>query len=517
MSATAATAVSDAPTLRVKQLAKRFGGQVALADVSLEVRRGEVHAIVGENGAGKSTLIKILAGIYEADGGEIIVRGQRAEIRTPRDARALGLGFLHQQLHLVAERSVRENIFLTSDYPRRLVAIDWREVNAHCGRLLELVGLRGMDPGVELRELNLAQRQLVALARTLQDEPEIIVLDEPTSALGEDDTLHLLDVVAARRDAGATVIFVSHRVDEVLSIANSITILRDAQLVQTLPREGISRAGLVQLLGGRAESGEAQATSPFLPKTETGRPLVLKVESLAGPGIDHPVTLSIAAGEVLGLAGLVGSGRSTFAAMVAGAAPVTAGEISIDETPAVITSRQDAFAKGVVLVPSDRSEALVLDFDIRENITLGHAERYAWRGVVLRKRKQRQRADELTRELKIRGAKGDSRLRYMSGGNQQKVLLARAIDRRPRVLLLDEPTAGVDVATKQYIYGIVRELAKQGVAILFISSELEELPRVCDRIAVFSRGRVLDELSGRTDRATIVDRLFKETDRAGSD
>jgi len=219
----------------------------------------------------------------------------------------------------------------------------------------------------------------------------------------------------------------------------------------------------------------------------------------------------------LGLAGLVGSGRTTLAAMIAGAAPVTSGTISIGGTPAAITSRQDAFASDIVLVPPDRSEALVLDFDVRENITLGHAERYAWRGFVLRKRAQGRRADELARDLNIRGAKGDASVRFMSGGNQQKVLLARAIDRGPRVLLLDEPTAGVDVATKEYIYALVRSLAAEGVAVLFISSELEELPRVCDRIAVFSRGRVLDELSGRTDRATIVERLFKETDRAGTD
>ena len=520
MSAAAAAASVDVPRLAVRRLGKRFGGQVALADVSLDVPRGQVHAIVGENGAGKSTLIKLLAGIYEPDEGEILVNGTRAEIRTPRDSRALGLGFLHQQLHLVGERSVRENIFLTSVYPRRLGAIDWHEVDSSCARLLKLVGLHGVAPSTELAKLNLAQRQLVALARTLQDEPDIVVLDEPTSALGENDAQHLLSVVRERREAGATVIFVSHRVDEVLSIADSVTVLRDGRLVLTLAREELSRAELVELLGGRRESQVAAAEqTPDVPAVtgSSDEGAALSVEGLAGPGLDHPVTLRINAGEVLGLAGLVGSGRTTLAAMIAGAAPVTSGTISIGGTPAAITSRQDAFASDIVLVPPDRSEALVLDFDVRENITLGHAERYAWRGLVLRKRAQGRRADELARDLNIRGAKGDASVRFMSGGNQQKVLLARAIDRGPRVLLLDEPTAGVDVATKEYIYALVRSLAAEGVAVLFISSELEELPRVCDRIAVFSRGRVLDELSGRTDRATIVERLFKETDRAGTD
>lgn len=519
MTNAAAPIVTEAPTLVVRSLSKRFGGQVALSDVSLESRPGEVHAIVGENGAGKSTLIKVLAGIYEPDQGEIFIRGEQTTIKTPRDARALGLGFLHQQLHLVEERSVRENVYLTSDYPRRVGAIKWGEVNSHCQRLLTLVGLEQVDPVTTLADLSLAQRQLVALARTLQEEPEIIVLDEPTSALGEEDTQHLLDVVKARRNAGATVIFVSHRVDEVLSIADSVTILRDAKLVQTLDRGDLTRSSLVRLLGGRTdeEPQNVAQLSRLVHDHEASRPDALKVDALAGPGLDYPVSFRIGRGEVLGLAGLVGSGRSTLAAMLAGGSPVKSGAILIDGVRKTIRTRQDAFSKGIVLVPSDRGDALVLEFDVPENITLGHAERYAVGGVVLRKRRQRKHAAELARTLNIRGAKGDSTVRYMSGGNQQKVLLARAISRGPRVLLLDEPTAGVDVATKEYIYKVVRGLADEGVAVLFISSELEELPRVCDRIAIFSRGRMLDELSGATDRATIVERLFEETDRAGTE
>ena len=519
MTTAATTPVAPAaPILAVKNLSKRFGGQVALSSVSLETRPGQVHAIVGENGAGKSTLIKVLAGIHEPDQGEIFVRGEPATIKTPRDARALGLGFLHQQLHLIDERSVRENIYLTSHYPRRIGAIKWRDVNSLCERLLSLVGLKQVDPSTELADLTLAQRQLVALARTLQDEPEIIVLDEPTSALGEEDTQHLLGVVKGRRDAGATVIFVSHRVDEVLSIADSVTIMRDGKLVQTLNRAELTRSALVRLLGGRTDD-EPQDVAQLPLRARSGKASesdALRVDALAGPGLDYPVTLGIARGEILGLAGLVGSGRSTLAAMLAGGAAVKSGTVTLDGVRETIRSRQDAFAKGIVLVPSDRSDALVLEFDVRENITLGHAERYAWGGVVLRKSLQAEHASQLASALNIRGAKGDSTVRYMSGGNQQKVLLARAIDRGPRVLLLDEPTAGVDVATKEYIYTVIRRLADEGVAVLFISSELEELPRVCDRVAIFSRGRILDELSGTTDRATIVERLFAETDRAGS-
>jgi ABC-type sugar transport system ATPase subunit len=519
MSAVAVPSSAEAPTLAVRSIGKRFGGQVALMDVTLDVRAGEVHAIVGENGAGKSTLIKMLAGIYGPDEGEIFVRGERATIETPRDARALGLGFLHQQLHLVGERSVRENVFLTSEYPRRLGSIDWTRVDSHCARLMKMVGLGDVDPRLELGRLNLAQQQLVALARTLQDEPQIIVLDEPTSALGEEDTQHLLEVVRNRRAEGATVIFVSHRVDEVLSIADSVTILRDGKLIETRERTSLSRRLLVELLGGHASrDDDGEEEIPRLVRRRTaGRRNALTVQNLTGPGLDFPATLEIAPNEVLGLAGLVGSGRSTLAAMIAGAARVASGLIAVDGAPVTIRTRQDAFASGIVLVPSDRADALVLNFDIPENITLGHAERYAWRRVVLRKRQQRRRALELAEALNIKGAKGDSTVRYMSGGNQQKLLLARAIDRRPRVLLLDEPTAGVDIATKEYIYSLVRELAREGISVLFISSELEELPRVCDRIAVFSRGRILDELSGATDRATIVERLFRETDRAGSD
>jgi ABC-type sugar transport system ATPase subunit len=506
------------PALEVRSVTKRFGGQVALDGVSLAIAKGSVHAIAGENGAGKSTLIKLLAGVHEPDEGEILVGGEPTRIANPRVAQSLRLGFLHQRLNLVSSLSVRENVLLTSSYPTALGRIEWAEVDRRCAKALDTAGIE-VHPRRPLRELNPAQQQLVALARVLSERPEVLVLDEPTATLGASDTEHLLGVIRAQRQRGATVIFVSHRLDEILELADTVTVLRDGRLVASEPRDGLTRARLVQLLGGATQEAERLERTDQDEEHAAGRrrgaPL-LEVRGLESPGLDNPVDLALHAGEVVGLAGLVGSGRSTLATILAGGGTVSAGSILVDGSEVTLRNRRDAIAHGIVLVPPDRSEGIVPDFDVAANLTLGNVKRYTRWGFMIDGRAERRAAQGYVDQLNIRLAKGGSAARNLSGGNQQKVLIARALDRSPRVLVLDEPTAGVDVGTKEHVYALVRSLAEDGLAILFISSELEEIALVADRTLVFSRGRVSSELPGSATRSEIVHRLFEAAPVAGA-
>ena len=501
---------SGTTALQVRGVTKRFGGQVALDDVSLSIVRGSIHAIAGENGAGKSTLIKILAGVHEPDEGEIVVRDVATRIPNPRSAQNLGLGFLHQRLNLVPSLSVRENMLLTTSYPTSGIGkIDWSEVDARCSRALETAGI-DVEPTRPIRELNPAQQQLVALARVVIERPEVLVLDEPTATLGAADTTHLLDVIRAQQRAGATVIFVTHRLDEILALADTVTVLRDGCVIASQPRTALTRRGLVHLLGGATEEAEALDTTHHSSTgPREGRDHLLELRGVTSTDLDHRVDMAIDAGEVVGLAGLVGAGRSTLATILAGGGTVSGGTILVDGKEVWLRNRRDAIAHGIVLVPPDRGEGIVPGFDVAQNLTLGHVSQYAWKGLIINPRAERRATARYVDKLNIRVPKGDAAARNLSGGNQQKVLIARALDRSPRVLVLDEPTAGIDIGTKEYIYELVRSLAADGLGILFISSELEELPLVADRTLIFSKGQVSHELPGSAGRSEIVLKLFE--------
>lgn len=487
----------------VRGLTKRFGSHRALDGVTFEVAKGHVHALLGENGAGKSTLIKTLAGVHQPDEGEILVNGEPVELRSPRDSRQLGFGFLHQHLGLVGGLSVKENLVLGLGYPRRKTGrIDWGRIDDLGSEALRLVGLQvKLDRLVS--ELTPAEQQLVALARVMQEDPSVIVLDEPTASLGPEESEHLLELVNQRREAGHTILYISHRLDEILRIADRVTVLKDGSLVSSVDRAGLTRPSLVRLLGG----AEGHARSPTPPRE---RPVRLEVINLASAKLEHPVSLKIGVGEVLALAGLVGSGRSTFAEMLTGGLRNSGGHMFLDGTPYSARNRRHAAELGVAYVPSDRSQALVPDFTIEANVTLGNLKAYTRSGFVIAKRKELREADRYIDTLSIRTSGAERRISSLSGGTQQKVLLARALDLKPRLLVLDEPTAGVDIGTKEQIYEIVRHLASTGVSVLVISSEFEELPLMADRIATFNRGRILGMLPNAVSRAEIVSTLFQE-------
>jgi ribose transport system ATP-binding protein len=487
----------------VRGVTKRFGAQVALDDATLDIEPGTIHAVAGENGAGKSTLIKIITGVHQPDAGEVFVDGESVALRTPREARDRGIGWTHQHVDAIPAVTVRENLFLTIGYPTRLGRIDWAEVDRRARRYLERVGL-DVDPKTRLGDLSPAAQHMVAFARLLLQDPQIFILDEPTATLGEADSDKLLQLIAEHRDAGATVVFVTHRLEEILRVADVITVLRDGKVTGTVPREGLSRGELVELLGGSSDQVHKDP-----PKAATGVPR-LSVSNLSAIPSDRSASFTIGEGEVVGLAGLVGSGRTTLAKLLAGMATPAGGTIAVDGRDVSLRRYRDALDHGIVLVPEDRAAALVPDFGIAENISLGHVDRYARGGIVLNRGREQSAADELSSRLRIKGSMGAKAVRYLSGGNQQKVLLARALNLDPRVLILDEPTGGIDLHTKEYIYSLVRQLAGEGMSILFISSDLEELPLVSDRVLVFRKGRITAELPGDCSRSTIVARLFDE-------
>ncbi|MEZ5121850.1 MAG: sugar ABC transporter ATP-binding protein [Solirubrobacterales bacterium] len=491
--------------MEAREVTKRFGGQLALDAATLAVQPGSVHALAGENGAGKSTLIKILAGVHQPDAGYFAIDGRRVDLRNPHQVRGFGISFVHQDLYLAADMSVRENVILGSGYPtRRGTAIRWRTLTAETKRLLDLVGL-DVDPTTPVRDLNPAHQQLVALARAMRHDPRIIVLDEPTAALGDADSNHLLDLVQRRKEEGVTSILVSHRLDEILRVADAVTILRDGKVVTTVPRATLTRADLVRLLGGHPDGDESVRTG--VRKHASVR---VSVDGLHGAGLDVPATFTIGHGEVVALAGLVGSGRSSTAHLISGLSPASAGAVTVDGRAVPSGDLRAAIEHGIVLVPSERKNALVSSFTVAENFSLGHIERYARRGLVLDKQREANAAERFVDELEIRRRSPRSPVRDLSGGNQQKVLLARALDLEPKCLILDEPTSGIDIATKEYIYGLVRRLAAAGTGVLFISSDLEELPLVADRILVFNRGRITRELPGDASRPQIVHALFSD-------
>jgi ABC-type sugar transport system ATPase subunit len=496
--------------LEARNVSKAFGGQLALAGADVAVARGTIHALIGENGAGKSTLIKIFAGVHQPDSGEIVVDGDVCQITGPRDARDRGVGFLHQDLHLIPHLTVRENLLLTVGYPRRGSRIDWARVDEIAAEYLPLAGA-AVSPRATVASLSGAERQLVAFARVLLQQSQIIFFDEPTASLGDTESRHMLDVLKAQRERGTTIVYVSHRLDEVLELADTVTVLRDGRVVDTVGREGLTRDRLITMLGGIP--GEAHAPD-LASRADSGTPR-LQVRNLAAEDGDRGTSLDLWPGEVLGIAGLVGSGRTRFASMLAGLRPIAHGDIVVDGEPVHAGGVGAALKRGIVLSPESRAAALVADFGVAANVSLGQLDAYSRRGLVVDRQRERDAAQAHVERLRIKGSAERDEVRLLSGGNQQKILLARALERRPKVLVLDEPTAGVDIATKQFIYRLVRELAASGIGIVFISSELDEVSLVADRIVIWRHGPVA-ELPAGTSRAAIVARLFLESTESQS-
>ncbi|GAA1643534.1 sugar ABC transporter ATP-binding protein [Georgenia ruanii] len=472
--------------LRVEGLGKRFPGVVALDGISFDLHAGEVHVLLGENGAGKSTLIKCLAGVYQPDAGEIVVDGTRVHLPTTAAAEALGIATIYQEFNLVPQLSVAENVMLGRQ-PRRLGVVDTRRMNALAREALGRVGLT-LDPRTPVGRLGVARQQLVEIAKALSLDARVLILDEPTAALTDVEVDRLLRLMAELRERGVGQIFISHHLEEIRRIGDRVTVLRDGRSVGTVPAT-TSTDELVRMMVGRSIA--QQYPRERTPVAEE----LLAVERLTRPGVFEDVSLAVHAGEVVGLAGLVGAGRTEVLRAVFGADPYAAGSVRVRGAELPRHDVRASIAAGLGLVPEDRkTQGLVLGATVGENLALVQLRR-ATRGGVVDLGRLRDVATRAVRDLGIRTPSIAAPVRNLSGGNQQKVVMGKWLAADPAVLLLDEPTRGVDVGAKVEIYQLINKLTAAGRGVLMVSSELPEVLGICDRILVMAQGRLVGELA----------------------
>lgn len=491
--------MSGSYLLEMCGITKEFPGVRALDRVDLQVRAGEIHALVGENGAGKSTLIKILGGAYPAGSyeGGILLYGQHRRFHSIHDAEAAGIAVIHQELTLIKEMNVGENIFLGNEPSRGNGLIDWNRLYYESTRLMQRVKL---EPSVhrKIKEIGLGQQQLVEIAKALGKRAKILVLDEPTAALTEGETANLFSILAELKAQGVTCIYISHRIGEVFQIADRITVLRDGRCIGTAPVEELNERKVIAMMVGR-ELAELYPREPH----RIGR-TVLSVEGFcasdpARPGyqlLDN-ITFSVREGEILGLAGLMGAGRTELVTGIFGAYPGrVSGTVRIDGRPVTIRSPLDAIRNGLALVSEDRKRfGLVLKMSVMANITLASLGSIA-RGILVDQNEEIKAASDYVQGLRIKTRSLETKVETLSGGNQQKVVVGKWLMTKPRVLFLDEPTRGIDVGAKVEIYRIINEMVRQGVAVVVVSSELPEIIGISDRILVMCQGRIAGELNG---------------------
>jgi ribose transport system ATP-binding protein len=483
--------VRTSPLLQVRDISKHFPGVQALDRVCLDVRAGEVLAVVGENGAGKSTLMKVLAGVYQPDGGTISLDHRPVRFGGVADALRFGISLMHQELNLAESLSVSANLFLGQEslWGGPLGFLDRGRMDRAARELLGRLGLT-CDPGTRVSDLTIGQRQLVEIGRSLALRARILIMDEPTSSLTRAETDRLFAVMDRLRREGVAIVYISHRLAEVLSSADRAVVLRDGRNAGELARADLSHANLVRLMVGR-ELNQFFQKQPH--PREAGRPPRLRVDGLRLAG-GSPVSFEVHAREIVGLAGLVGAGRTELAEGLFGLRPISAGCVFLDGEPARLRSPHAAIAAGLVLAPEDRRyHGLVLAESVQRNIGLPNLDRLSFLRLVAARR-EAELAGGLCRRLRVRTPSLAQPVGLLSGGNQQKVVLGKWLARKPRVLILDEPTRGVDVGAKSEIYALMDELAGQGVAVLMISSDLEEIIGMSDRVLVMHQGRLAGEL-----------------------
>jgi ribose transport system ATP-binding protein len=487
-----AAASAKPPLLEMCGISKSFPGVKALINVGLTASAGEIHALMGENGAGKSTLIKIMSGAYAADpGSEIRIDGAPVVIDSPAAAIAHGIAVIYQELSLSPNLTVAENVYLGREIRRGLL-VDRRSANDRCRYILERLGA-SFSPTDTVSALSLAERQLVEIARAIHANVRILVMDEPTAALSLVESERLFALIQRLRSRGLAIVYVSHRMAEIARLADRVTVLRDGAVAGAIARTDITHERVVRMMVGRDLAGFYKRESRSGPDAHD-RPF-FEVRDMRDGRCVHGCSFALRRGEILGIAGLVGSGRTELARLIFGADPKAGGQIMLDSKPLEIRSPRDAIASGVVYLTEDRKGlGLYLDMSVRDNINTMVLERDAWFGSVVDFKKSNARARHAIKSLSIRTPSEGTWVGSLSGGNQQKVLLSRLLQTRPRVIILDEPTRGVDIGAKSEIYRAIDELALDGIGIIFISSELPEIIGVAGRVLVMRSGRIVGEL-----------------------
>ncbi|TIO06228.1 MAG: sugar ABC transporter ATP-binding protein [Mesorhizobium sp.] len=482
--------------LSVTGISKSFPGVVALDDVSFQLRRGTVHALMGENGAGKSTLMKILAGIYQPDAGEIHLDGVSAQFKTPLDALMQGVGMIHQELNLMPSMTVAENIWIGREPRNRFGIVDHPRMNRLSRDLLTELKIN-LDPEMEVRHLSIASRQMVEIAKAVSYRSRVLIMDEPTSALTERESAQLFEIIDELRTQGIGIVYISHKMHEIFEISDEISVFRDGKYIGTHAAAATSRDEIIRMMVGRD-------ISTLFPKENVPtNDILFSVRDLALRGVFSGVSFDLRAGEILGLAGLIGSGRSNVAETIFGVTPATSGEIRIREQRVDLRSPRDAIANGMAFLTEDRKQSgCFLALDILENIQIAALRNQFVKAGFVQNKAIAAACSEMSRTLRVKSSGIHTTVENLSGGNQQKVLIGRWLLTKPRILILDEPTRGIDVAAKAEIHALVSALASTGAGVILISSEMPEVIGMSDRIMVMHEGKITGVLD--RDEATQV-------------
>jgi ribose transport system ATP-binding protein len=472
--------------LRMEKISKAFPGVQALYKVDLDIYKGEILALVGENGAGKSTLMKILTGVYKKDEGKIIFKGKEIEPKNPHHAQSLGISMIYQEFNLVPNLDIATNIFLGQEPKKFLNIFDSKKTKEETKRLLGMLGL-DINPDIMIKDLTVAQQQLVEIAKALAFKSELIIMDEPTSALAGREVERLFEIMRKLKGEGISIIFITHRLEEVFSIADRIVVLRDGQKVGELTCEENKINDVIKLMVGR----EIRVIPRK--KLET-KDIILEVKNLSSPPLIKNISFYLKRGEVLGISGLVGSGRTEIVRALFGANPKTSGEILLEGKKVEIKTPRDAVKLGIGLVPEDRKlQGLILNMAVYENLSLPSLP-FTFKNGIIKSLKEYEIVNNYVNRLKIRTPHIFEKVNNLSGGNQQKIVVAKWLALKPKILILDEPTRGIDVGAKAEVHQLIDEMARQGIGIILISSELPEILALSDRILVVSKGRITAEI-----------------------
>jgi ribose transport system ATP-binding protein len=477
--------------VEMRHITKTFPGVVALDDVTFECRKGKVHAVVGENGAGKSTLMKILAGVYQPDQGEIVLRGESVRIRNPHEAQRMGISIIYQELNLLPDLSVAANVFLGREPRSPLGFLNAQELEEGAQEVLHRLGV-DINPRTRVGRLSVAQQQLVEIAKALSLNAELIIMDEPSATLGGQDLEHVFEVISTLKEQNVAVVYISHRIAEVFEIADRVTVFKDGKLVGTENVSDIERGSLVRMMIGRTLS------ETFPPRGTDVAEEIVTIKDLSSSRVLNGINLSVHRGEIVGLSGLMGAGRTELAQVIFGARPIDEGSIHVGGRQVKFSRPADALRHNMGFLTENRKEeGLVHGLPVIQNVALPSLkQRQNW-GFVQR-RKENQVGSDMVAELDCRTPGLGQEVQYLSGGNQQKVVLAKWLISGPDILIFDEPTRGIDVGAKSEIWHLMRELANQGTAILMISSELPEIIGMSDRVVVMHRGRIAGVIPGET-------------------
>ena len=482
---------NDGYLLQIEGIRKEFPGVVALDDVRFALKRGTVHALMGENGAGKSTLMKIIAGIYHPDAGTLRLRGREIKLASPLDALENGIAMIHQELNLMPFMTVAENIWIRREPKTRLGFVDHAELRRKTQALFDQLKIP-IDPQIEVRDLSVANRQMVEIAKAVSYNSDVLIMDEPTSALTDKEVAHLFEIIRDLRAQGKGIVYITHKMNELFEISDEFSVFRDGKYVGTHAASEVTRDDIIRMMVGR------EITQMF-PKEEVPiGEVVLKVDGLGLEGVFENVSFELRKGEILGMAGLVGSGRSNVAETIFGVTPATSGTIAIDGAPVVVSSPRVAMQHGMAFLTEDRKDTgCFLILDILENMQMAVLNQDHVKGGFVDEATLGRRCEEMKETLRVKTPDLHEKIMNLSGGNQQKVLIGRWLLTKPRILILDEPTRGIDVGAKAEIHRLITRLAGEGVAVLMISSELPEVLGMSDRILVMHEGHV----SGFLDRS----------------